>query len=81
MHLVYPPKLCRTIVPNFSWVLQLSQAKRNRRQWLSQFFFSFFLGGGRGVNKVHYAMANVKNGELLFEMLNIAKGLNSCACA
>ena len=73
MHLVYPPKLCITIAPNFSWVLQLSQAKRNRRQWLSQKFW--------GVNKVHYAMANVKNGELLFEMLNVAKGLNFCACA
>ena len=33
------------------------------------------------MNKVHYAMANVKNGELLFEMLNVAKGLNFCACA
>ena len=27
MHLVYPPKFCKTIVSNFSWVLQLSQEK------------------------------------------------------
>ena len=27
MRLVYPPKFCITIVPNFSWVLQSSQEK------------------------------------------------------
>ena len=43
MHLVYPPKICITIVSNFSRVTQSSQEKLK-----TTVMHSFFGGGGGG---------------------------------
>ena len=62
MHLVYPPpspKFCRTIVSNFSKVLQSSKEK-SKTMVLQN--FGVVGGGGVGrVNKLHYGLC--ENGE------------------
>ena len=54
MHLVNPLEFCITIISNFSTVLESSQEKSKTMVMQS-------LGGGGGVNKVHYGLC--ENGE------------------
>ena len=50
MHLVYPTTFYRTIVSNFSWVLQTSQEK-SKTMVMQPFLLFFFFKGGGGVNQ------------------------------
>ena len=65
MHLVYPPRLCITIVFDFSW--NDCNTQENWKQWL------FKIQGGGGDDKVHYGLC--ESGELYWHYLQFLLGV------